>query len=60
VGDYVYTKAHQRRDKLSSLTLGPFLVVDLDDKTFVVKQGDEETRVSLDQATPAPKTGWRG
>ena len=55
VGDDVYTKAHQRRDKLSSLTLGPFLVVDLDDKTFVVKQGDEETRVSLDQATPAPR-----
>lgn len=60
VGDYVYTRSHQRKHKLEPLTLGPFLVVDLDDKTFVVQQGDEENRVSKDQATPAPRPDSAG
>lgn len=60
IGDYVYLKAHQREHKLSSPTNGPFLVVDLDDKTFVVQVGDEESRVSWDQATPAPRPDAAG
>lgn len=60
IGDYVYLKNNQREHKLSSLTTGPFLVVDLDDKTFVVQMGDEESRVSWDQATPAPRPDAAG
>ncbi|GAB0498086.1 hypothetical protein MMPV_009427 [Pyropia vietnamensis] len=55
VGDYVYTVAHRRLHKLDAPVLGPFLVVDRDDKTFVVQVGDDEERVSSDQVTPAPR-----
>lgn len=59
-GDYIYVKSHLRAHKLDGLTVGPFLVLDQDDKTFVIQQGDEEKRVSKDKATPAPKPDAEG
>lgn len=59
VGDYVYVRSHQREQKLESLTVGPFLVVDLDDKTFVVVQGDEENRIPGIKRRPRrARTPW--
>lgn len=59
VGDYVYVRSHQREHKLESLTVGPFLVVDLDDKTFVVVQGDEENRIPGIKRRPRrARTPW--
>lgn len=60
VGDYVYTVAHRRVHKLTSPTVGPFLVKDRDDKTVVIQKDDEEERLSLDQVTPAPRPDATG
>jgi len=54
VGDYVYTTNHQQKNKLQSRTVGPFVVLDADDYTYVVDVNGKERRVSSDHVTPAP------
>jgi len=55
VGDYVYTTNHQQKSKLQSRTVGPFVVIDADDSTYVVDVNGEERRVNSDHVTPAPR-----
>jgi len=55
VGDYVYTTNHQQKNKLLSSTVGPFVVLDADDSTYVVDVNGEELRVNSDHDTPAPR-----
>jgi len=55
IGDYVYTTNHDRRNKLQSKAIGPFMVLDADDSTFVIDIDGEEKRVSSDHVTPAPR-----
>jgi len=55
VGDYVYTTNHQQKNKLQSRTVGPFVVIDADDSTYVVDVNGEERRVNSDHVTPAPR-----
>jgi len=55
VGDYVYTKNHQQQNKLQSSTVGPFVVLDADDSTYVVDVNGEERRVNSDHVSPAPR-----
>ena len=54
VGDYVYTTAHDREHKLQSHAVGPFVVLDADDSTYVIDVNGEEKRVSSDHVVPAP------
>ena len=46
VGDYVYTTNHQQKNKLQSRTVGPFVVLDADDSTYVVDVNGEELSLS--------------
>jgi len=46
VGNCVYTKNHQPKNKLQSRTVGPFVVLDADDSTYVVDVNGEERRVN--------------
>jgi len=57
IGDYVYTTNHDRKNKLQSKAIGPFVVVDADAdaSTFVIDIDGEEQRVSSDHVTPAPR-----
>jgi len=57
IGDYVYTTNHDRRNKLQSKAIGPFVVVDADANasTFVIDIDGEKKRVSSDHVTPAPR-----
>lgn len=55
IGDYVYTTTHHRDNKLASIAIGPFVVVDADDSTFVIDIDGTEKRVSSDHTTPAPR-----
>jgi len=55
VGDYVYTTNHQQKNKLQIRTVGPFVVLDADDSTYVVDVNGEERRVNSDHVTPAPR-----
>jgi len=55
VGDYVYTTNHEQKNKLQSRTVGPFVVLDADDSTYVVDVNGEERRVNSDHVTPAPR-----
>lgn len=55
IGDYVYTTNHHRDNKLASKAIGPFMVVDADDSTFVIEIDGTERRVSSDHTTPAPR-----
>jgi len=55
IGDYVYTTDHDRQNKLQSKAIGPFMVLDADDSTFVIDIDGEEKRVSSDHVTPAPR-----
>jgi len=42
VGDYAYTTNHQQKNKLQSRTVGPFLVRDADDSTYIIDVNGEE------------------
>ena len=55
IGDYVYMTNHHRQHKLQSRAVGPYVVIDADDSTYVVDVGGEEVRVSSDHVTPAPR-----
>jgi len=55
VGDYVYTTNNQKRSKLRRRTVGPFVVHDADDCTYVVDVNGEERRVKSDHVTPAQR-----
>jgi len=55
VDDYVYTTNHQQKNKLKNRTVGPFVVLDADDSTYVVDVNGEERRVNSDHVTPAPR-----
>jgi len=55
IGDYVHTNNHDRKNKLQSKGIGPFVVLDADASTFVIDIDGEEKRVSSDQVTPAPR-----
>jgi len=55
VGDYVYTTNQQQKNKLQNRTVGPFVVLDADDSTYVVDVNGEERRVNSDHVTPAPR-----
>lgn len=54
VADYAYVAANIRNNKLEGTTLGPFLVVDRDEKTVVLRVDSEDERLLFDQVTPAP------
>jgi len=54
-GHYVYTTDHQQKNKLQSRTVGPFVVLDADDSTYVVDVNGEERRVNSDHVTTAPR-----
>jgi len=56
VGDYVFMMNHQQKNKLQSRTVGPFVVLDADDSTYVIEVNGKERRVNSDHATPAPPT----
>jgi len=60
VGDKVYTTNHQQKNNLQSRTVGPFVVIDADDSTYVVDVNDEERRVNSDHVTPAPRPSTPG
>lgn len=60
IGDDVYAKAYRRKHKLQCLTLAPFLSIEKEDKTFLVRPGDEENRIFWDRATPHHATTLRG
>lgn len=60
IGKYIYLKAHQQKHELFSLKNGPILVVNLDELTFVVQVGDEESRVSWNEETPASRPDTAG
>jgi len=57
IGDSVYTTNHDRKYKLQSKAIGPFVVIDADAdaSTFVIDIDGEEKRVSRDHVTPAPR-----
>lgn len=55
IGDYVYTTNHQRSKKLQRKAIGPFIVVDSDESTFVIYVDGLEKRISSDHTTPAPR-----
>lgn len=55
VGDYVYTTQHTREHKLQSKAVGPFVILDGDDSTYVIDVDGEEVRVNSDHVTPAPR-----
>jgi len=55
VGNYVYTTSHQQKKKLQSRTVGPFVVLEADDSTYVVDVNGEERRVNSDHVSPAPR-----
>jgi len=55
VGDYVFTTNHQQKNKLQSRTVGPSVVLDADDSTYVIDVNGEERRVNSDHATPVPR-----
>jgi len=55
VSDYVYKTNQQQKNKLQSRTVGPFVVVDADDSTYVVDVNGKERRVNSDHVTPAPR-----
>ena len=55
IGDYVYTTNHNRRHKLKSKAIGPFVVLDADATTFDINVVEEEKRVSSDHVTAAPR-----
>jgi len=55
VGDCVNTTNHQQKNKLQSRTVGPFVLLDADDSTYVVDVSGEEQRVNSDHVTPAPR-----
>jgi len=55
VGDYVRTTNHQKKNKLQSRTVGPSVVLDADDSTYVIDVNGEERRVNSDHATPVPR-----
>ena len=55
VEDYVYTTNHQHENKLQRRTVGPFVVLDADDSTFVIDVNGEERRVNSDHVTPASR-----
>jgi len=57
IGVYVYTTNHDRKNKLQSKAIGPFVVIDADAdaSTFVIDTDEEEKRVSSDHVTPAPR-----
>jgi len=55
IGDSVYTTNHSRDSKLQSRAIGPYIVVDADEATYVIDVDGEEKRVSSDHATPAPR-----
>jgi len=56
VGDYVYTTNHQQKNKLQSKTVGPFVLLDANDSTYVIDVIGEQRRVNSDQFTPAPRS----
>jgi len=56
IGDYVYTTNHDRKKKLQSKVIGPFVVIDADADAsmFAIDIDVEEKRGSSDYVTPAP------
>jgi len=55
VGYYLYTINQQQKNKLQSRTVGPRVVLDADDFTYVIDVNGEERRVNGDHVTPAPR-----
>jgi len=55
VGDYVYTTNHQQEKKLQIRTVGPFIVLDADDSTYVTDVNGEERRGNSDNVPPASR-----
>jgi len=55
VGDYVHTTNRHQNIKLQSRTVGPLVVLDADDSTYVIDVNGEERRVNSDHVTPAPR-----
>ena len=55
VGDYVYTTNHQKKNKLQSRTVGPFVLLNADDYSCVIDVNGEEQRVNTDRVSPAPR-----
>jgi len=55
VRDNVYTTNHQKKNKLQSRPVGPFVVLDADDCTYVTDVNGEERRANTDHVTPAPR-----
>ena len=55
VGDNVYTNNLQQKNKLQSRTVGPLVVLDADDFTYVIDVNGGERRVNSDHVTPAPR-----
>jgi len=55
VGDYVCTTNHQQENELQSRTVGPFVVLDADDSTYVLDVNGEERGVNSNHVTPAPR-----
>jgi len=55
VGDYAYTTNHQQKSKLQRRTVGPFVILNADDSTYVIDVNGEERRVNSDHVTLAPR-----
>jgi len=55
VGAYAYTTNHQENNELQRRTVGPTVVLDADDATYVIDVYGEERRVNSDHVTPAPR-----
>jgi len=55
VGDYFHTTNDHRQHKLQSNAILLLVVVDADASTFVIDVGGQETRVSSDHDTAAPR-----
>jgi len=55
IEDYVKKTNQHRKQKPQRRAVGPYVVIDADDSTYVVNVGGEEIRVSSDHVTPDPR-----
>lgn len=54
IGDYVYTTNHERANRLDRKAIGPFIVVDANESTFVVDIDGIEKCINSNHATTEP------
>jgi len=60
IEDYVNMKNQHRKQKPQRRAVGPYVVIDADDSTYVVNVGAEEVRVSSIHVTPDPRPTTAG